>query len=187
VGVGGPSASGKSTLAQWLARLLDARILHQDRFYHTDSRVPRVQPPGAAEPVLDWDCPAAMDMPAFARAVADARRHGLAADAVGDNRPIINDAEIPDGARRALRTRIAQLTPADAADGWVIVDGFLIYDDPAVYEQLDVCLFLHASQRTLAERRAARTGYVTTEGFWQDPPGYFEHVVWPNYLQYNRR
>lgn len=32
-------------------------------------------------------------------------------------------------------------------------------------------------------RREARSGYVTLEGFWQDPPGYVDKVVWPNYVK----
>lgn len=32
-------------------------------------------------------------------------------------------------------------------------------------------------------RRAGRAGYVTLEGFWEDPPGYVEKIVWPNYVR----
>jgi len=32
-------------------------------------------------------------------------------------------------------------------------------------------------------RREARSGYVTIEGFWEDPPGYVNDVVWPNYVK----
>jgi nicotinamide/nicotinate riboside kinase len=31
-------------------------------------------------------------------------------------------------------------------------------------------------------RRESRNGYVTLEGFWEDPEGYFDRVVWPNYV-----
>jgi len=31
-------------------------------------------------------------------------------------------------------------------------------------------------------RREARSGYVTLEGFWEDPPGYVDKIVWPNYV-----
>jgi nicotinamide/nicotinate riboside kinase len=33
------------------------------------------------------------------------------------------------------------------------------------------------------QRRESRTGYVTIEGFWADPPGYFDKIVWPNYAR----
>ncbi|KAK4937862.1 ribosylnicotinamide kinase [Elasticomyces elasticus] len=42
-------------------------------------------------------------------------------------------------------------------------------------------LFLPCSREQMLTRRLARTGYVTLEGFWVDPPGYVEDVVWPNY------
>ena len=35
----------------------------------------------------------------------------------------------------------------------------------------------------MQSRREARSGYVTLEGFWEDPPGYVDNVVWPNYVR----
>ncbi|KAI1172350.1 hypothetical protein F4777DRAFT_562001 [Nemania sp. FL0916] len=66
------------------------------------------------------------------------------------------------------------------------IDGFLLYGPyPPLREVtddlLDVKIFLTASQQKATARREARDGYVTLEGFWADPPGYVEKVVWPNY------
>jgi nicotinamide/nicotinate riboside kinase len=65
------------------------------------------------------------------------------------------------------------------------VDGFLLYGSVlgTVMKLLDLKLFLLASRTKLIERREARDGYVTLEGFWKDPPGYIEKVVWPNYAE----
>lgn len=52
-----------------------------------------------------------------------------------------------------------------------------------VASQLDVKLFLRTSRARAVQRRAARDGYVTLEGFWRDPPGYVERVVWPGYAR----
>lgn len=41
--------------------------------------------------------------------------------------------------------------------------------------------FLTVSRARAMARREARDGYVTLEGFWADPPGYVEKIVWPNY------
>lgn len=35
----------------------------------------------------------------------------------------------------------------------------------------------------MKQRREARSGYVTLEGFWHDPPDYVDQIVWPNYVQ----
>ncbi|KAK5046020.1 hypothetical protein LTR84_008807 [Exophiala bonariae] len=44
-------------------------------------------------------------------------------------------------------------------------------------------LFLPSTRTQTLTRRARRTGYVTLEGFWTDPPGYVEDVVWPNFAR----
>lgn len=44
-------------------------------------------------------------------------------------------------------------------------------------------LFLPSTREQTLSRRQRRTGYVTLEGFWTDPPGYVEDVVWPNYAR----
>ncbi|EXJ95425.1 hypothetical protein A1O1_00546 [Capronia coronata CBS 617.96] len=48
---------------------------------------------------------------------------------------------------------------------------------------LDRRLFLPVTRDQMLTRRQARMGYVTLEGFWVDPPGYVEDVVWPNYAR----
>lgn len=48
---------------------------------------------------------------------------------------------------------------------------------------IDLKLFLRTSYARAKARREARTGYVTLEGFWEDPPGYVDKVVWPNYVE----
>ncbi|KXX80692.1 Nicotinamide riboside kinase [Madurella mycetomatis] len=70
-----------------------------------------------------------------------------------------------------------------------LVDGFLLYAPPAlarVMTLLDVKLFLRVSRARAVGRRQARDGYVTLDGFWKDPPGYVEKVVWPNYADAHR-
>jgi nicotinamide/nicotinate riboside kinase len=65
-----------------------------------------------------------------------------------------------------------------------IVDGFLLYsqDMVAVRDTFDLKLFLRTDYETAKKRREARSGYVTLEGFWADPPGYVDKIVWPNYV-----
>ncbi|KAK3297725.1 P-loop containing nucleoside triphosphate hydrolase protein [Chaetomium fimeti] len=85
-----------------------------------------------------------------------------------------------------------------------ILDGFLLYSPPpttttnpdntsktksplrTVMTHLDIKLFLRASRASALRRRTARDGYVHMDGFWTDPPGYVEQVVWPNYVEAHR-
>lgn len=70
-----------------------------------------------------------------------------------------------------------------------LLDGFLLYSPPTfsrIMELVDVKLFLRVSHAKATQRREARDGYVTLEGFWKDPPGYVDNVVWPNYVEAHR-
>ena len=64
-------------------------------------------------------------------------------------------------------------------------DGFLLYSPSmaAIQPQIDIKLFLRVSYAKAKARREARSGYVTLEGFWEDPPGYVDKIVWPNYVE----
>jgi nicotinamide/nicotinate riboside kinase len=67
-----------------------------------------------------------------------------------------------------------------------LLDGFLLFNPismPGIMESLDIKLFLLVSRAKATERREARDGYVTLEGFWTDPPGYVDKIVWPNYAK----
>jgi nicotinamide/nicotinate riboside kinase len=66
-----------------------------------------------------------------------------------------------------------------------LFDGFLLYSKSMapIQSQIDVKLFLRVSYAKAKARREARSGYVTLEGFWQDPPGYVDKIVWPNYVE----
>ncbi|EXJ89478.1 hypothetical protein A1O3_02545 [Capronia epimyces CBS 606.96] len=85
-----------------------------------------------------------------------------------------------------------------------VLDGFLLYPEPPEptlssspsssapllahlhdisRTVLDRRLFLPVTRDQMLSRRLARTGYVTLEGFWVDPPGYVEDIVWPNYAR----
>lgn len=68
----------------------------------------------------------------------------------------------------------------------VIVEGFLLFGRsvPGSLRGLfDVRILLRAGYEEAKRRREGRNGYVTLEGFWEDPPGYFDGVVWPNYVE----
>jgi nicotinamide/nicotinate riboside kinase len=66
-----------------------------------------------------------------------------------------------------------------------LLDGFLLYTPATrrIMSALDIKLFLLVSRTKATARREARDGYVTLEGFWKDPPGYVDKIVWPNYAE----
>lgn len=77
----------------------------------------------------------------------------------------------------------------------ILLDGFMLYHQeeptpaspsPSLIDLLDLKLLLRVPYATAKQRREARAGYITGEGFWEDPKGYFDGIVWPNYVRYHR-
>lgn len=72
-----------------------------------------------------------------------------------------------------------------------VLDGFLLYSPEmqagGVPPLLDAKLLLLVSRARATQRRERRDGYVTLEGFWTDPPGYVDKIVWPNYAAAHAR
>ena len=75
-----------------------------------------------------------------------------------------------------------------------LVEGFLLYVDPESGDEerkrlkelgglSDARLWVNATRTEAIERRGGRKGYVTLEGFWADPQGYVEDVVWPGFVR----
>lgn len=52
----------------------------------------------------------------------------------------------------------------------------------SIQPYMDIKLFLRVSYAKARARREARSGYATTEGFWKDPPTFFDKIVWLNYV-----
>jgi uridine kinase len=76
IGIGGGSASGKSTIAQKLGERLGplrVEVLHQDRFFLDRAKLPRHTHPGRGRSWPDYNQPGSFDFPALRRALRAAR------------------------------------------------------------------------------------------------------------------
>lgn len=106
----------------------------------------------------------------------------------------VGKCPVPDATINAMKAKVGAWAepgkPGHAVFGerklqLCLFDGFLVYSQEmeAVMDLLDVKLFLLVSREKATRRREARDGYVTLEGFWKDPPGYVDKIVWPNYAE----
>ncbi|KAF2256895.1 P-loop containing nucleoside triphosphate hydrolase protein [Trematosphaeria pertusa] len=188
LGISGPSSSGKTTLSRLLRDIFPRNlifVLHLDDFYHTDADIP------IRDGIQDWDCLESLNLPQLHSALAYIKQHGRSPpdfvskedeNSVGEHG--VDEREI-ERLKRTVRETVER-------QGWrvpiCIVDGFLLFSEDMreIRELFDVRLFLRTSYETTKRRREARSGYVTLEGFWEDPPGYVDKVVWPNYVQDHR-
>lgn len=185
VGISGPSSSGKTTLSRLLRDIFPSSqltILHLDDFYLTDAEIP------LKNGIQDWDCLASLDLPLLRSTLAHIKENGsIPPDFVSkEDQNSVGAHNVSPELISSLRDRVHGLVKEK---GWsrriIIVDGFLLFSNEMrdVREAFDVRLFLRTSYATAKQRREARKGYVTLEGFWEDPPGYVDQIVWPNYVQ----
>ncbi|KAK6345473.1 ribosylnicotinamide kinase [Orbilia javanica] len=215
IAISGPSSSGKTSVSRLLRDAFTSKsltqtpptctILHADDFYIPDSELPIVELGGTGQKVQDWDCPEALNFPAFISSLRHAKQFGRLPDshqsyevthAAGVDESLLKLANEDggDGRERILgleRMVVGWLKGVEEELGTkvervVIVDGFLIFGKGVpeeLKEEFDVKLMIRTPYEKAKQRREDRAGYATMEGFWQDPPGYFELLVWPAYVK----
>ncbi|KAL5407172.1 hypothetical protein PMIN06_008493 [Paraphaeosphaeria minitans] len=186
--ISGPSSSGKTTLSRLLRDAFPPHqltILHLDDFYLTDADIP------VKNGIQDWDCLESLNLPQLQQTLAYIKEHGKPPphfvskedqNSVGEHGVSLEAVE---KAKARIRKAVNE---AEWNRRICVVDGFLLFsaDMKAVRELFDVKMFLRTSYATAKRRREARSGYVTLEGFWDDPPGYVDTIVWPNYIHHHK-
>jgi nicotinamide/nicotinate riboside kinase len=183
VGVSGVSSSGKTTLARLLRDIVpNTCILHEDDFYKTDQEIPVNE-----EGVQDWDCLGSLDLEALAKALDFIKTHGhLPPDLVSkEDKNAVGESGVNEQKVAELKSQAMEDFGKEIEVPVVIIDGFLLFSQEMqhIRDVFDVKLFLRANHDKVKQRREKRTGYVTLEGFWEDPPGYVDKVVWANYAK----
>ncbi|KAI4253451.1 MAG: hypothetical protein L6R42_007576, partial [Xanthoria sp. 1 TBL-2021] len=156
------------------------------------------------EGLLDWDSAQSLDWPRLEDAVTRWRDGvSIKEGKVNPQPQFQQDAtavaghdtkeQRGDGITQALLEQLQAGAPTPAPvrglQRILILDGFLLFTPsvPAAFRSLlDLKILLRAPYADAKRRRESRSGYVTMEGWWEDPPGYFDKVVWPNYVEENR-
>lgn len=176
VGIGGPSSSGKTTVAKAMHLLFaNSTLIHLDDFYFPDSQIPYNE----AAQVQNWDCVDAIDWDKFKRYIGEVRSTNgalLPMESLEVDSELKLTPQEVDGLKALAAAVLDTLK-----NHLVFVDGFMLYHDDEILNLFDVKLFFHAPYEVLKARRAARQGYNTVAGFWTDPPGYFDKIVWPEF------
>lgn len=103
------------------------------------------------------------------------------------------ECTVPEDQLRKWRERFHSLPDVAVAGGrasdvsLLLVDGFLLYYSAQVRSTLDIPLFLRIGKQAMRERREKRDNYVIGDGtVWEDPPFYFDEILWPAYLEAHR-
>ncbi|KAI9504136.1 P-loop containing nucleoside triphosphate hydrolase protein [Coemansia spiralis] len=186
-GLAGSSCSGKTTIALNLIKLFPHTVIvHQDDFYKPDSQIPLNKDLG----IQDWDCPEAFDMSAMVQSIRSTSK-GLQSIGATNNDNKAEDAQSHFASQWANPPEdVDKMVDAkNIPFSIVLVEGILLFhdrvhgDDAYPATEFDAGMFIYAEYQTLKSRREARAGYTTKEGFWADPPGYFDSIVYPNFIK----
>jgi nicotinamide/nicotinate riboside kinase len=139
----------------------------------------------------DWDCFESIDLAAFLKMLAYVKANGKVPTEFEskEDQNAVGAVNIDPHTVQSHTAKAAELftTSSDVRSRVkiVIVDGFLLFSESMseIRSLFDIKLLLTLDHDTVKRRREARAGYVTLEGFWQDPPGYVDLIVWPNFVK----
>ena len=183
---------------------LSLSILHQDDYYLTDTAIPVVTTPkdcpsGLGErEVQDWDCVGSLDLGLMERVLRSVKDGKGVPEGVGskEDENEVGPSSIKEGVLGKVKEEVGRWARGlglGEVKVW-LVEGFLLYVDPECGDEgrqrlkglgglSDGMLWVNATRTEAIERRGRRSGYVTLEGFWADPEGYVEDVVWPGFVR----
>ncbi|CAO3701744.1 unnamed protein product [Rhizopus stolonifer] len=186
IGIGGPSCSGKTTVTRILKRILkDVVVIYQDDFYKADKDIPIDK----ATQLANWDCPEAIEFDRLLQVIEYTKENKgelpTEFKSKEENNTHDGSNQLEDETLCLLKEKLSRFRKEDCR--FVILDGFMLYWDNRILNQLDCKISLTSSYETLKFRRESRQGYHTSDGYWVDPPGYFDQIVWPEYLRLIQR
>ncbi|CCE64647.1 hypothetical protein TPHA_0I01410 [Tetrapisispora phaffii CBS 4417] len=186
IGLGGCSSSGKSTIAKIANSLITNSVLiHQDDFFKHDNEIPI----NSKYNIQDWDTPDAIDFDLFKQELISIKKDGKIKTELIHNDNVedpFKKFSLPYGFINSISSKFnkiieAQQTTSKCELKIVIVEGFMLYNDPNIAKLFDISLLVRSSYNTLKERRAGRPGYQTLDSYWVDPPYYFDEFVYKSY------
>ncbi|RXK41461.1 hypothetical protein M231_01169 [Tremella mesenterica] len=196
IGIGGASCSGKTLLAKHIRSVLPpgSTIVHQDDFVPPIDQVPYSD---RYPDLQDWDDPpTCVIWPDFRACLKHVRRKGVLPDHHSSHDHLNKQVEIPLDPQAVDRFRIefqrfnAEMNAEGTELVWFLVDGFVLYWDREVIDQMDVRILLKVPHDLLKQRREERQVYVLQNpddaaggGVWVDPPNYFDKIVYPAYVK----
>jgi len=184
IGISGCSSSGKTTLSRLLRDIFpNTFVLHEDDFYKPENELP------SKHGQLDWDCVEAIDIDSMKSCLEHIQQHGEFPPTLEskEDKNSVGNCPVSESYIESQKSLVKEWLSKHSLPNKkiFILDGFLLYTPSltTIQPYLSLKLFLRVTYAKAKARREARSGYVTLEGFWEDPPGYVDKIVWPNYVE----
>ncbi|XP_042241275.1 nicotinamide riboside kinase 2-like isoform X1 [Homarus americanus] len=167
VGISGATNSGKSTVTRKLLGGLPStsRLICQDDYFYPEDSPHHIPCPGGVSH-HNWEIISSLDMNKMMEDVLE----------IVESCPEpVNEAPVPKSVSNKISfsSCVSDYNTKDLPV--LLLDGFLIFGHRKLAEMCDLRYFLTMTREPCWERRKCRA-YDPP-----DPPGYFEHCVWPEY------
>lgn len=156
-------------------------IIYLHVIVQSDDQIPLDENTGLA----NWDSPTAVDFKGLNEAINSARKNPFAL-LNQKAKPLQNNHHGSDLLSLTDFSHLYEELDTLKDIIFIIVEGFLLFCDEDTCNNLDTKFFITASKEILKARRENRPGYVTLQGYWVDPPGYFDQIVWPQFVLWNK-
>lgn len=159
IGLCGPSASGKSTLAKMLAREYDAEIIALDNYFIPDPPYKKYE-----NNDMNWELAENVDWPAAEKVVNDIK--------AGQEKVTTRKFSFETATYTELELPVAPM---------MIVDGFLLLYDNKLIEALDLTVYIDIPDHIGVDRRMKRGGKSAEYRKW------YEEVTFPEYARHREK
>lgn len=193
IGLSGPLSAGKTTLAYLLRQIFPdvAFLLHADDFCKEFEDIPTVNG------YLDCDGPDAVDFVRMVEVLDYMKEHdGIPPSSFSSWQDDVFPSQeekalqtVSQSLVHRLQTKVQQSGLDLSSTRIVLVDGFLLYQNPLIRSKLDIRLFFRLSYEVAKQRMCTRPGYgagAKPNESWK-AEDYFDKMVWRNYVAAHAR
>ncbi|MCJ1286507.1 ribosylnicotinamide kinase [Xylographa opegraphella] len=192
IGISGAPGAGKTTLAHLLSCIMPSTarvtVIHQDDYQKPTHLL---VPGDPADLEQDGKHDQEVDTNGFSRLYRYVNHNGILPPSFRTQHHDIAErttalALVDNVLIKGLQALMLRSVGFESVGAVVIIEGPFLYNDPEIFDALDVRLFLKASLSTARARRLSPVKYrgpdLTNDMFWLRPD-YFDRVLWRLYLE----
>ena len=179
IGLSGATCSGKTSVASMLEKVLPScMVINQDNYYYEEDSEKHVKDP--VTNMINWEVLEAFNMEKMHEDILNIRTNHLGRkpeevkqiDQTGLLKSILVDKMID--MTLLKKVEMLKTTPI------LIIEGIVVLNDPKVLQFCDLKYFIQIDKDVCWSRRKSRV-WDPEGSCWEESPGYFEAVAWPEY------